>query len=223
MSTMTRFLPRERRTLVADALLFAAAFGGAALALVTLVAELVSDTGWYEPASIALMVAAVLLCPLAAWRLHGRRTSGSTALGATIGVLLGGLAVLTASWVVALIAVGVNWVTGDAVSMGMVALVVSVVAVVALLAWLDTDAVRDLVREHRHVGLDVGRLAATAVALVTVGGTLWWAALHPGEAPGELLAFSLVFGVAAAAVALGADLASRYSAPARARGPVPPS
>ena len=77
MSALTRFLPRERRTLVADALLFAAAFGGAGLALLTLLDELVGDSGWYEPASIALMAATVLLCPMAAWRLHGHAGAGS--------------------------------------------------------------------------------------------------------------------------------------------------
>jgi hypothetical protein len=55
MSALTRFLPLERRTLVADALLIAAAAGGAALGLVTLLAELVPDSGWYEPVSVAVM------------------------------------------------------------------------------------------------------------------------------------------------------------------------
>lgn len=221
MSTMTRFLPRERRTLLADALLFAAAFGGAALALITLVAELVTDTGWYEPASIALMAAAVLVCPWVAWRLHGRRATRATALGATVGALTGGIAVMAVMWSVALVALAVNWLTGDAVSMGVVALVVAGSAVVALLAWLDTDAVRDLVRGHRHVGLDVGRIAATAVALATLAGTLWWAALHPGGEPAEMLAFSLLFGVSAAAVALGADVAAGIAAPAAHTPPAP--
>lgn len=223
MSTPTRFLPRERRTLVADALLFAAAFGGAGLALVTLLAELVGDGGWYEPASIALMVAAVILCPLAAWRLHGHAASRFSTLGALLGVLLSALVVMATAWAVAGIALGVSWVTADAVSMGVAALVVSGLSIVALLAWLDTDAVRDLAREHRHVGLDVGRLAATAAALVTVVGTLWWAARTPGEAPGELLEFSLVFGIAAATVALAADLTSTWGALARHGSVVPPT
>ena len=103
----------------------------------------------------------------------------------------------------------VGWVTGDAVSEGAVALGVVVVAVVALLAWLDTDAVRDLARARNHVQLDVGRIAATVVALGTAAVALWWAARHPGEEPGEVLAFALAFGVAAATVALGADLSAR--------------
>ena len=120
-------------------------------------------------------------------------------------------------------ALGVSWLSGDAVSIGMAALVVAAVLVVALLAWLDTVAVRDLTRERRHVGLDLGRLTATAVALVITGGTVWWAAVHPGEAPGELLEFSLVFGIAAATVALGADLVSRWGNFARHGRPVPPT
>lgn len=223
MSALTRFLPRERRTLVADALLFAAAFGGAGLALLTLLDELVGDSGWYEPASIALMAATVLVCPLAAWRLHGHAVSRFTALGAAVGVALSALVVMAIASLVGGMALGVSWLSGDAVSIGMAAFVVAAVLVVALLAWLDTDAVRDLTRERRHVGLDLGRLTATAVALVITGGTLWWAAVHPGEAPGELLEFSLVFGIAAATVALGADLVSRWGNFARHGRPVPPT
>jgi hypothetical protein len=95
------------------------------------------------------------------------------------------------------------------VSQGLVALVVTTAAVVLLVAWLDTDAVRDLARARHHVGLDVERLLATGVALATAAGALWWASSRLGEEPAELLEFSLVFGVAAATVALGADLFAR--------------
>ena len=209
MSALTRFLPLERRTLVADALLVAAAVGAATLGLLTLLSELATDAGWYEPASVALMVVVVLVCPWVAWRLHRRRTGWSTVPGAVVGALFGGLVVLATSWVVGGIALAVSWVTGDAVPMGVTALVVTTLATLALVAWLDTDAVRDLVGARRHVGLDFGRIAATVVALVTAAGTAWWAWRHPGEEPGELLAFALAFGVAAATVALGADLSAR--------------
>ena len=209
MSALTRFLPLERRTLVADALLITAAVGGAALGLVTLLSELVPDAGWYEPASVAVMVAVVLICPWVAWRLHGRRTTRSTVPGAAVGVLFAGLVVLATTWVVGGIALAVSWATGDAVSMGATAFVVTALAVLALVVWLDTDAVRDLARARHHVQLDVGRIAATVVALGTAAVALWWAARHPGEEPAELLAFALAFGVGAATVALGADLSAR--------------
>jgi hypothetical protein len=208
MSALTPFLPLERRTLAADALLIAAAVGGAALGLVTLLSELVPDAGWYEPASVAVMVAVVLICPWVAWRLHGRRTSRSTVPGAAVGVLFAGLVVLATTWVVGGIALAVSWVTGDAVSMGVTAFVVTALAVLALVVWLDTDAVRDLARARHHVRLDVGRIAATVVALGTTAVALWRAARHPGEEPAELLAFALAFGVGAATVALGADLSA---------------
>ena len=209
MSALTRFLPLERRTLVADALLFAAAAGGAALGLVTLLSELVPDAGWYQPVSVAIMVGVVLICPWVAWRLHGRHLSLSTVPGAAAGALISGLVVWAIGFAVGVVALVVNWATGEAVSMGVVAFAVISLAVVALAVWLDTDAVRDLVRSRRHVGVDVGRIVATMVALCTVAVTLWWAWRHPGEEPAELLAFSLAFGVAAATVALGVDLSAR--------------
>lgn len=208
MSALTRFLPLERRTLVSDALLVAAAFGGAALGLLTLLSELVPDAGWYEPASVALMVVVVLLCPWVAWRLHGRRTTLSTVPGVAVGVIFAGLVVLATTWLVGGIAKAVSWATGGAVSEGVVALVVVGAAVVALFAWLVTDAVRDLVRTQRHLAVDVGRVVATVVALATAAVTLWWASRHPDEQPGDVLAFGLALGVAAATVALGADVSA---------------
>ena len=94
--------------------------------------------------------------------------------------------------------------------MGVAAFAVVGLAVVALAVWLDTDAVRDLVRVPApRAAVDVGRIAATVVALCTAAVTLWWAWRHPGEEPAELLAFALAFGVAAATVALGVDLSAR--------------
>jgi hypothetical protein len=209
MSALTRFLPRERRALVADALLVATAVGGAALGLLTLWSELAPESGWYEPVSLALMAVVVLVCPWVAWRLHGRRTTRSAVPGIVIGALFAGLVVLATAWLVAVVAAVGSWLTGGAVSQGLVALVVTTAAVVLLVAWLDTDAVRDLARARHHVGLDVERLLATVVALATAAGTLWWASSRLGEEPAELLEFSLVFGVAAATVALGADLFAR--------------
>jgi hypothetical protein len=218
MSALTRFLPAERRTLVADALLVATAVGGAALGLLTLWSELAPESSWYEPASVALMVVVVLVCPWVAWRLHGRRTTLSALPGVVIGALFAGLVVLATAWLVALVATAGSWLTGGAASPGLVALVVTTAAVVLLVGWLDTDAVRDLARARQHVGLDVERLLATVVALATAVGALWWASSRLGEEPAELLEFSLVFGVAAATVALGADLFARPPS-----APVPPA
>jgi hypothetical protein len=209
MPALTRLVPRERGTLVADALLVATAVGGAALGLLTLWSEVAPDASWYEPASIALMGAVVLLCPWVAWRLHGRRTDRSAVPGVLLGVLFAGLVVLATAWLVALVATVGSWLTAGTVSQGVVALVVTTAAVVALVAWLDTDAVRDLVRARHHVGLDVERLVATVVALATAAGAVWWASSRLGEEPSELLEFSLVFGVAAATVTLGVDLFAR--------------
>lgn len=208
MSALTRFLPLERRALMADALLFATAAGGSALGLLTLLAEEVDDSGWYEPLSMALVLAVVLLCPLAAWRLHGRGVERRTVPGVAVGLLLSVLVVWALVVVVGGLSILVARALGDTVSAGMVALLVTGVLCVSLVVWLVADALRDLARAHRHVGLDLGRLAATVVAATTGAGVAVWAVLNPGQDPTELLAFALAIGVVGAVAALGADVAA---------------
>ncbi|HET6968624.1 MAG TPA: hypothetical protein VFI44_10115 [Ornithinibacter sp.] len=209
----TRILSPERRALVADALLLTTAVAGSVLALVTLLSEAVGDAGWYSAVSNGLLLAAVLLCPLAVWRLRGRRSGLRTVAGAATGFVVGGVVLMLLLMVVAAIAFVVSFLSGGAVSEGMVAFVVIGAALSALIAWLVTDAVRDLSRPHRHVGLDVARLVALAMVLVTTAGALWWAWAHPGEEPAELLAFGLAAGVVGGCTALGADLVEPDAAP----------
>ena len=208
MSALTRFLPLERRALMADALLFATAAGGSALGLLTLLAEEVDDSGWYEPLSMALVLAVVLLCPLAAWRLHGRGVERRTVPGVAVGLLLSVLVVWALVVVVGGLSILVAGALGDTVSAGMVALLVTGALCVSMVVWLVADALRDLARAHRHVGLDLGRLAATVVAATTGAGVAVWAVLNPGHDPTELLAFAMAIGVVGAVAALGADVAA---------------
>lgn len=208
MSALTRFLPLERRALMADALLFATAAGGSALGLLTLLAEEVDDSGWYEPLSMALVLAVVLLCPLAAWRFHGRGVERRTVPGVAVGLLLSVLVVWALVVVVGGLSILVAGALGDTVSAGMVALLVTGALCVSMVVWLVADALRDLARAHRHVGLDLGRLAATVVAATTGAGVAVWAVLNPGQDPTELLAFAMAIGVVGAVAALGADVAA---------------
>lgn len=201
-----RILSPERRTLVADALLLTTAVAGSVLALVTLLSEVVGDAGWYSPVSSALLFAAVLVCPFVVWRLHRHRAGLRSLAGAAMGFVLGGMVLWLLLMVVAAAAFVGSEVSGGALSQGVVAFVVIGAVLSALVAWLVTDAVRDLSRSRRHVGLDVARLAALALVVVTAVGALWWAWAHPGEEPAELLAFGLAAGVVGACTALGADL-----------------
>lgn len=205
----TRILSPERRALVADALLLTTAVAGSVLALVTLVSEVVGDAGWYSPVSSGLMLAAVLVCPFVVWRLHRHRAGLRSMAGAAMGFVLGGMVLWLLLMVVAAVAFVVSEVSGGALTQGVVAFVVIGAGFSALLAWLVADAVRDLSRSHRHVGLDLARLAALALVVVTAVGALWWAWAHPGEEPAELLAFGLAAGVIGACTVLGADLMER--------------
>ena len=86
--------------------------------------------------------------------------------------------------------------------------VVVAAVLLAVLAALDTDAVRDLARGRRHLGADVARIGATGIGLITAAGAVWYGVANPGQEPAELLAFGLAAGVVGAVVALGADVAS---------------
>ncbi len=212
MSALTRLLPAERRTLAADALLLTTAAAAAVLGLITLVEEEVGDSGWYSWVSSLAMLGVVLVCPYVVWRLHGRRDTRSSTVGASVGLLVGGGVLWVLLMAVALFVLAVSWAAG--VSEGLVALVLVGGLLTALVVGLDVDALRDLAGEHRHVGTDVARLAATVAALATAAGALWYASVNVGQEPAVLLAFGLAAGVVGAVAALGADVASTLRPPA---------
>lgn len=210
MSALTRLLPPERRTLVADALVLTTAVAAAVLGLITLVEEEVGDSGWYSWVSSLALLGVVLVCPYVVWRLHGRHDTRSSTAGASLGLLLGGGVLWVLLIAVGLISVAVSWAVG--VSDGVVALVLVGGLLTALVVALDVDALRDLAGRHLHVGTDVARLAATVVALATVAVALWYASANADQAPAELLAFGLAAGIVGAVGALGADVASTMRA-----------
>jgi len=209
MSVLTRLMPLERRTLVADALVLTTAVSAALLGLITLVEEEVGDSGWYSWASSIVMFGVVLVCPYVVWRLHGHRATTSSALGAGAGFLGGGGLLWVGMMTVAGVSLLVSWLSGGRVSEAVAAFVLLVTLLVALLVTLDVDALRDLARARTHRGTDVARLLATGLALVTAAGSLWYAMANPGQEPAALLAFGLASGVTGAAVALGADVATQ--------------
>jgi hypothetical protein len=118
-------------------------------------------------------VAALLLAPLLAWYLHGRRVDGMATLGAVLGFIAGIVAVFAALGVGALFGMS-NTHIPAAVWVGLG--IVGAVFLVAIV-WLDVDALRDLSsRRREHVWLDILRLLATVSYFAFVAGWTVWAA-----------------------------------------------
>jgi len=171
----------------------------------------------FEGVAIPLMVVG-LLAPLLAWRLHGRRVDRTATGGAVLGYLAGagltlGLVVLTVLVILALTAVGLSATSVDAGRvLGQIQVVVIAVAYLALAAWLDVDALRDLAAQRRaHAGLDVARLVATVAGVAYLVGVVVWATGQPQfDYIGALLSLGGC-GVVGAAVVTVADLVARSS------------
>ena len=89
-------------------------------------------------------MAAALLEPLIAWRVHGRRLDGTATLGAVLGLI-----------------------AGAATAVAIIPLLVVAVAFLAAIVWVDVDALRDLwPRRRAHLWLDILRQSATVVQVV---------------------------------------------------------
>lgn len=163
--------------------------------------------------------AALILIPLLAWWLHGRHVDGTATLGAIAGFAVGGVAVFGGLSVVALAQAVFG--ASDAVvgtqDLGVPVVMVVGVAVLAAAylivgAWLDIDALRDLLARRRtHVRLDVLRLLATAAYVAVFVGVIGWAMGSPSPEVDRvpIIVFLLGPGVMGAAAALGADLLVR--------------
>ena len=158
--------------------------GDGALLMAGACAVLAPLAALFEAAAIPLMVVG-LLAPLLAWWLHGRRVDRTATGGAVLGYLAGvglalGLLGLMALVMLALTAVGL-YDTGD--DPGKVVgdrIAVIVVGYLALAAWLDVDALRDLAAQRRaHARLDVARLVATAAGVAYIVGVIVSATGHP--------------------------------------------
>ena len=159
--------------------------GDGALLMATACAVLAPLALLAEAGAIPLMVVG-LLAPLLAWWLHGRRVDRTATGGAIVGYLAGmgltmGLVALTVVVILILTAVGLSATSVDAGRLlGQIQIVVIAVAYLALAAWLDVDALRDLSATRReHVGLDVARLVATVAGVAYLVGLVVWATGHP--------------------------------------------
>ena len=159
--------------------------GDGALLMAAACAVLAPLAYLYEAATFPLMVVG-LLAPLLVWWLHGRRVDRTATGGAVLGYLAGvglalGLVALTVIVLLTLTAVGLSATSDDAGKLlGQIQVVVIAVAYLALAAWLDVVALRDLAAKRReHVRLDVARLVATVAGVAYLAGVIVWATGHP--------------------------------------------
>jgi hypothetical protein len=179
----------------------------------------------FEGVAIPLMVVG-LLAPLLAWWLHGRRVDRPATGGAVLGVLAGVvllfvLVMLTVLVILTLTALGLSATSVDAGKvLGQVQVVVIALAYLALAAWLDADALRDLSPKRReHAGLDVVRLVATVAGVAYLVGVIVWATGHPEfDYIGMILSLGGC-GIVGAAVVTVADINVRHDEQ-RSRGPL---
>jgi len=215
MLSLKSHVTKERVALAGDAcLLTAAAFGlvvGALGAAFAPQAEPAEGVAWVSLLSGVLSLAVVILGPLAAWRLHGRRLTWMVVLGAVLGGFVGSNIV---GMLVMVVFAPLGWLVsqlGGSDFAGLIAMVVIVGgAFVSLLVWLVTDGVRDLSPSRRvHPRLDAVRVVSAAVLVVFALGVALWTANHPGGESGEAVIFAMLAGLVAALAVAGAEIAAR--------------
>ena len=186
--------------------------GDGALLMAATCAVLAPPASLSEVAAFPLM-AVGLLAPLLVWWLHGRKVDRTATLGAVIGYPAGvglalGLVVLTVLAILILTGFGLSATADDAGKLlGQIQVVVIAVAFLALAAWLDVDALRDLAAQRRaHVWLDIARLVATVAGVAYLVGVVVWATGHPQfDSIGMILSLGGC-GIVGAAVVTVADL-----------------
>lgn len=215
MPSLKSHVTKERVALAGDAcLLTAAAFGLVMGALAVALApqpEPAEGMAWVSLLSAVLSLAVVILGPLVAWRLHGRRLSWMAALGAALGAFVGSNIV---GMLVMLVFAPLGWLVsqlGGSEFAGLMAMVVVVGgAFVALLVWLVTNGVRDLSPSRRvHPRMDIVRVISAAALVVFAIGVALWTADHPGGESGEAIIFAMLAGLVAALAVAGAEVATR--------------
>jgi len=215
MTSLKSHVTKERIALAGDAcLLTAAAFGlvvGALGVAFAPQAEPAEAEAWVSLLSGVLSLAVMILGPLAAWRLHGRRLTWMAVLGAVLGGFVGSNIV---GMLVMLIFAPLGWLVsqlGGSEFAGLIAMVVVVGgSFVALLLWLVTNGVRDLSPSRRvHPRLDIVRVVSAAALVVFALGVALWTANHPGGESGEAIIFAMLAGLVAVLAVAGAEVATR--------------
>ena len=227
MTSLKSVVTKERGTLAGDAcLVTAAAFGlvMGALALTSMPeGDPPEDKTWVQLFSALFSLAVVIVGPLVAWRLHGRRLTWMAVLGAVVGgFVLGNVVGMLAMLVLVPLVWLVTSVSGSEIA-GLIVVVVLVGgAFVALLVWLVVDGVGDLSPSRReHPRLDVVRFISVAVLVVFAIAVGIWTARNPGGETGEAILFAMMAGVGAAMIVTGAEAATSLAAQRKSDTGVP--
>ncbi|HZW45422.1 MAG TPA: hypothetical protein VFF32_13735 [Dermatophilaceae bacterium] len=181
------------------------------------------DKTWVQLFSALFSLAVVIVGPLVAWRLHGRRLTCMAVLGAVVGgFVLGNVVGMLAMLVLVPLVWLVTSVSGSEIA-GLIVVVVLVGgAFVALLVWLVVDGVGDLSPSRReHPRLDVVRFISVAVLVVFAIAVGIWTARNPGGETGEAILFAMMAGVGAAMIVTGAEAATSLAAQRKSDTGVP--
>lgn len=170
------------------------------------------QTSWFMTLlswlSWLLQIGGFVVGPVLTWLLYRRRASTRAALGAIAGFPVAGAIVMAASMLGALI----DWVVGQFTSVefaGAIAYLFLVsAAFLAMIVWLNVDAVRDLAHSHRqHLPVNIGRFAATVTVVVFMVAVI---VLVSAGADPEAWVFVLAAGVVGGVVVVVADIVARF-------------
>lgn len=211
MASLRTAMRSEAALLAGDAALLTAALFGAGTGVFALAVAPTGgadqDVPWvWQLLSVVLMVGAVVVGPVSAWILHGRRLSWAAVIGGVLGGFLASMLLGAATMLLVGVGVTVSAITGSELAGPITTLALAGLVLLALAVWLARDAVRDLAPERRaHPRLDVVRLVAIGLVAVVAVGSLVWSATHPGDESAELIAFALGTGLLGAVIALGAE------------------
>ena len=223
MSSQTGPLKRPHAALIADSCLLTAgalaALGLPGLLFVGLGLIRVTENGPGPDvlstvlAGFASMLlnAAIIVGPLSAWLLHGRRVSWVAVLGAVLGVVVAVIVLvpltLLAVFVGTAVAPLASWEFAGPVAI----LAVVAAAFVALTVTLDVDAARDLVPTRRaHRRLDIARIVATVALIAFVAVSVWLGFAKPASEAGEAGIFAFYAGAGGAVIVAVADAITTF-------------
>ena len=190
----------------AFALMMGAAFGLHALGVAPLGEPPTAPIGYaLEVTSWLLQVGGFIVGPAVVWVLYARRLEKWSIISLIIGYLFGGVFVIPVVMAGALLDWLVTLVSSVEFIGAITHLVVLVLAFVAVIVWLDVDAIKDLnPHERTHATLSVVRLVSTAASVVFAGVVI--ALMFAGEDAVEALAFLLMAAVQGAGVIAVADV-----------------
>jgi len=156
---------------------------------------------------LILSLGGVVVGPVAAWLLHGRRIDVAAVVGAGAGIV-GGILAVQGLVLLAMLSSEATRLVANGELLGPLAVLVLVgLGFVALMVWQDIDAVRDLSAargEHRR--LDIIRIVCTILFVVFAATVIGINVANPKSEIGEAAIFATAGGVFAGVLTAVADV-----------------